>query len=79
MFNQKTLLFRISNQVWLDMQSSSIFYFKHTETVLFFVLDYEPVGKVGEGTFYHVLKAPTLRDGTCYAYNHMKPHFERYA
>ncbi|NXN32383.1 MOK kinase, partial [Nycticryphes semicollaris] len=43
---------------------------------IFLFLEYKPVGKIGEGTFSHVLKALNLRDGKYYACKHMKQHFE---
>ncbi|KAM9239172.1 LOW QUALITY PROTEIN: MAPK/MAK/MRK overlapping kinase [Leptosomus discolor] len=37
---------------------------------------YEPVGRIGEGTFFEGLKTLSLRDGKCYACKHRKQHFE---
>ncbi|XP_029885817.1 MAPK/MAK/MRK overlapping kinase isoform X4 [Aquila chrysaetos chrysaetos] len=37
---------------------------------------YQPVVKIGEGTFSDVLKTLSLRDGKYYACKHMKQHFE---
>ncbi|NXH65513.1 MOK kinase, partial [Hydrobates tethys] len=43
---------------------------------IFLLLEYKPVGKIGEGTFSVVLKTLSLRDGKYYACKHMKQHFE---
>lgn len=45
--------------------------------LLFLLLGYKAVGKIGEGTFSEVMKLQSLRDGNYYACKHMKQRFER--
>ncbi|XP_054423675.1 MAPK/MAK/MRK overlapping kinase [Pteronotus mesoamericanus] len=38
--------------------------------------NYKVISKIGEGTFSEVVKARSLRDGSCYACKQMKQHFD---